>query len=282
MRRRPIPKRLPRPSPPDAAEREYYRNVRRYAEAFIGKMRVDLKDLVPDLRDEIQEAQPVIARADSAQRMDAGGIEKSLRVLFDKITRDLKADFPDELLERWAWAMVDQVNKLGKKNIQKVAKRIEADVGPLLRDGQMTPFFRQVVGQNVGLIRSLSEDALPTLKNKLVAMIAADAKSDTIADAIQAYFGVTRTKAKGLARDQVSKLNGKVNEFRQKSLGGSRYTWRGSQDERERPDHRRLEGTVQLWSKPPIVDRASGRRGHPGEDFFCRCWAEMKVEDVLE
>lgn len=277
------PKRLPQPTAPDSAEREYYRNLRRYAESFIKKMKKGLKELVPDLKDDAAEAlEPITeVRGDSQIRMDAN-IFKSIQALFDKVKKEMGTEFSDGLLGRWAWSMVGLVNKLSKRNIQKVGDHIGTDIEPFLKDGVMNPYFQNIVEQNVGLIRSIGADKLPELQNKLIVMITADAPHGEIADAIEAHFGVTRNKAKLIASDQVGKLNGKIDEYRLKSLGFERYKWRGSLDERERPDHKRLEGKIFFWDKPPVVNRKTGLRANPKGDYRCRCWAEPIIEDVVD
>lgn len=43
-----------------------------------------------------------------------------------------------------------------------------------------------------------------------------------------------------------------------------KYVWRTANDDRVRPSHAALNGTVRAWSDSP----------DPGEDYNCRCWAE--------
>lgn len=278
-RRNPLPKRAPPPLSPDPAEREYYRNLRRYAEAYERFMRKGLEDLVPSLR---ETASSEIPRADSLEtRLDAN-IEKRLRDLFGWVNRQLEREFPEDLLKRWSWYMVDHVNKIGKKSIAKLLGSAKVEAEPLMRDGELTPYFQNVVDENVGLIRSIGRRDLEPFKDQLVYLITSDAPQDTIREAIQRNFGITRNRARLIARDQVGKLNGKVTQYRQQSIGGKRYIWDGVDDGRERDDHKRLNGKVFEWSKPPIVDRRTGRRGHPGEDYQCRCRARMVLEDVIE
>jgi SPP1 gp7 family putative phage head morphogenesis protein len=121
-----------------------------------------------------------------------------------------------------------------------------------------------------------------TFKNGLVALITADSPQDQIRKLIEDNFSFTRAKARMIARDQTGKINGRINQYRQESLGATRYIWKGSKDERERKDHRLLEGKIFSWDKPPIVDRRTGRRAHPGEDYQCRCHAEMYLPDILD
>lgn len=284
MKKTIIPKRLPKPTPIDSAAREYERNINRYVKAYIQLMQRGLKGLVPDLKEEAGNELP---RADSYYntsikiRLDANA-EKVIRALFASVQDQLQSLFPDSLLRKWAQSMVGHVNKKAKTNTKKYAKAIDVEIEPLLKDGKLNPFFENVIDENVGLIRSIPQEKAVTFKNTLISLINADAPQSLIAEKIQANFNLSKSKAKLIARDQTGKLNGKLNKYRQEQIGGKRYVWRGAMDHRERKDHKRLEGKTFDWSKPPVVDRATGRRGHPGEDYQCRCYAEMVLEDIVD
>lgn len=86
---------------------------------------------------------------------------------------------------------------------------------------------------------------------------------------------VWASRAELIARDQTLKLNSAVTKDRHQSAGISQYTWSTSLDDRVRPEHAELEGTVQSWDVPPDP-------GHPGEDFQCRCVAIPIVPDLTE
>ncbi len=90
---------------------------------------------------------------------------------------------------------------------------------------------------------------------------------------IQKDFGVSRNKAKFLARQETSLLMSKMREQRYKEVGINEYIWSGVDDGRERPDHIKLNGKKFNFSNPPIVDHKTGRRANPGEDYNCRCLA---------
>jgi SPP1 gp7 family putative phage head morphogenesis protein len=90
---------------------------------------------------------------------------------------------------------------------------------------------------------------------------------------IQERLGVTRSRAELIARDQTLKTYGQIQEARQTDAGIEEYTWSTSLDERVRSRHIELEGTTQRWDAPPLVDRKTGRREHPGGDYQCRCAA---------
>lgn len=92
------------------------------------------------------------------------------------------------------------------------------------------------------------------------------------------------TRMKIIARDQVGKLNGQLTEYRQSSMGITKYIWRTSLDERVRgkpggrfpdavPSHWDREGKTYYWRKPP-------RGGHPGSAILCRCYAEADFSKI--
>ena len=41
-----------------------------------------------------------------------------------------------------------------------------------------------------------------------------------------------------------------------------------------RADHKALDGRQFRWDDPPVFDSRTGKKGHPGSDGRCRCYAE--------
>jgi SPP1 gp7 family putative phage head morphogenesis protein len=76
--------------------------------------------------------------------------------------------------------------------------------------------------------------------------------------------------AERVARGQTLKLNSQLSQTRQRNAGITQYKWSTSLDERVRPYHRALEGTIQTYGEPPVTDKY-GHRNDPGQDILCRC-----------
>lgn len=264
----------------DAPEREYFRKIILYQKAYRKLVEDALSLLLPTLRAAIDLDTPNALRRDSI-RMDVN-IEKSVKELFEGVQLRLMRMFPDSLLRRWSQQMVGHVNEVQKKNMVRVGQSADLEIEPLMRDGELSPYFNNVVDENVGLIRSIPLEKIPSFKNNLVFSITQDLPQDHLRQIIQANFNVTKGKARLLARDQVNKLNGRLDQYRQQQLGGKRYIWRIADDERVREDHRKLEGKIIEWAYPPITDKRTGRRNHPGQDFQCRCHPEMILDDIIE
>lgn len=95
------------------------------------------------------------------------------------------------------------------------------------------------------------------------------ARVEEIRGAIQERLGIARSRAETNARSQTLRLYGQIQQERQQAAGIEEYVWSTSEDERVRPDHADLDGTTQRWDTPPIVDKRTGRREHPGFDYQC-------------
>jgi len=99
---------------------------------------------------------------------------------------------------------------------------------------------------------------------------------------VRERFDVSDSRAQLIARDQVGKFNGELARVRAQSLGVETYVWSTSKDQRVRSDHSELEGTVQRYASPPVVDVKTGRTGNPGDDYQCRCQALPQVSALLD
>jgi SPP1 gp7 family putative phage head morphogenesis protein len=100
--------------------------------------------------------------------------------------------------------------------------------------------------------------------------------ADNIKDIIDPEDSTSRSRADFIARDQISKLNGNLNQLRQTDLGIEQYIWRTSLDERVRESHQVKEGETYRWDDPPADT------GNPGEDYQCRCTAEPDLAHLNE
>jgi len=99
--------------------------------------------------------------------------------------------------------------------------------------------------------------------------------ADSIFQIMSDRTDVSDSRAKLIARDQVSKLNGNLTKERQQDLGVDGYIWRTVGDERVRDTHEENDDQFFTWDNPPA------ETGHPGEDIQCRCWAEPVLPEAV-
>jgi SPP1 gp7 family putative phage head morphogenesis protein len=255
-RRRPMPKALP----PKAIETAYTRILLDLVHA----MRIAAhRDLIPKLHRYAEHARDVTGRTDAIDD-DVGLVKASLtNGAFAKSNLGSLAKMIGRRTSDW------QKAQLGRQ------LRAAVGVDVPIRDPRLAERIELFTAENVGLIKSIPEEALAQVQKVALRGISAGERWETIAEAIEERFAVSESRAALIARDQVGKLYGSLNEARQKDLGLTKYTWRTSADERVRPEHAELDGRTFEWSNPPS-------EGIPGSQINCRCSADPDVEALLD
>lgn len=84
------------------------------------------------------------------------------------------------------------------------------------------------------------------------------------------------SKAKLIARTEVSKTSTALTEARCKDIGINWYRWRTSEDQRVRNSHSHMEGVLINWNNPPSPEKLINERFvgyyHAGNIYNCRCY----------
>jgi SPP1 gp7 family putative phage head morphogenesis protein len=112
-----------------------------------------------------------------------------------------------------------------------------------------------------------------TRLREMVQRIQTTGDNSSIRQLIEDEWHTSAAKARFIARQETSLFFSKLSMNRAESAGVRRYRWSTSHDQRVRPDHKELQGTIHAIDDPPIVDSRTGRRAHPGCDWNCRCSA---------
>lgn len=146
-----------------------------------------------------------------------------------------------------------------------------------------SPSVRNVIaeewGQNLDLyIKEWAKDNILALREQVQQHALEGGRAESLVEGLKHNYAVSKDKAKFLARQETSLLMSKFRETRYKDIGCNKYRWSGSMDQRERPDHKILQGKIFTWDSPPSTNRETGARNHPGEDFGCRCVAIALVD----
>jgi len=127
-------------------------------------------------------------------------------------------------------------------------------------------------------IKNFTDEQVIKLREEVLSNYEQGYRASALEDVIQHRFNVSKSKARFLAQQETSILTSKVRELRYKDCGITEYIWKTSSDSRVREDHKLLDGTLQEWDNPPITNRKTGVRNHPGEDFGpCRCLAKPVI-----
>ena len=258
-----------RPRYPHREELVYYRRLRHFVELV---QYIIERDIVPNLPGLLESPTTMATRQDSADDIDEA---------FAAAAQAAAKAMPDEMIQAAAQSTALRVTEWSadqfQQQIQKVVK-----VNLYDDSSGMAEHLELFVSDNVKLIRSLTGQHLIDVKGIVTRGARSGAHHLEVRKQIQQQLGITKRRAALIASDQIGKLNGEINQIRQTNLGVRRYRWSTSLDERVRKTHRSLEGSVQEWAKPPVVDERTGERGHPGQPIRCRCSAIPIIDDVLE
>ncbi len=162
-------------------------------------------------------------------------------------------------------AIQDTVEKYGKRTDKFNAKAVDKQfktvlgVNPLRQEKWLKSKMAGFVENNVSLIKNITNQGIADMQTLVMTRVEAGDSTAKIAKAIQEKLNTTKSRARFIARDQVSKFNGKLTELRQKEAGVEEYIWRIA-DGDARDTHKANNGKTFRWDDPPET-------GHPGEDY---------------
>lgn len=130
--------------------------------------------------------------------------------------------------------------------------------------------MRLYAANNRQLVESLGADVTARVQKAVLRHVVEGRRAEELEEVLDRQFQVVRSRAATIARTETGKLQSAMDQARQTAAGFDKYEWSTSLDERVRPSHQRMEGTVHSWSERPLVGKV---HVHPGEDVNCRCVA---------
>lgn len=255
-------------------EREYQRTTMAYMEL----LESTLNKYLPVIKKTLQEAN---FDGTGGIRQDANNLPSVIKDIFKRMNVELDRKTERFLLSSKLERLTHLTRKLTIREWKRVvSKTLGVD---LTEDYYLGDFYKTALKDwtdlNVDLIKSIPKNSLGDMEDIVINGFKGGKTVKTIMQDIQHTYGVSRNKARFLARDQMAKLNSNIAQMQQTDAGVKEYIWSSSGDGRVRDRHKELDGKKFKWSEPPIVDKKTGRRAHPGQDYQCRCVA-LPVFDI--
>ncbi len=176
-----------------------------------------------------------------------------------------------------------KVNKQQSQYHQRIMN-VVVGVNPIQLEPWLDNEVRTFMTENVSLIESIPNEGLTDIEQMLYRDGKRKLSPQQMREKIEEQFDVTEGRARVIARDQVSKFNGRLTEQRQVNTGITHYTWLTSKDGRVRSSHQHLDGKVFAWDKPPVTidsGKRAGETNHPGQDIQCRCHAIPILDNLI-
>ena len=234
---------------------------------------VELQKLVREIRADINaKIVSVVKSTSSNYTRDAAWI-------------DLLVGTIDAVKAKWSSPAFNAVAmRIASKFVREAAtaneKNFKRDVGIDVFTGNQSlqDAAQLAISNNVALIKSIPAQYLTQVESIVLTNVRAGNRPSAITSLLVDQFGVTERRAKMIARDQTSKVNGDLTAKRQQESGFDYFEWDDSDDERVRKRHSDIAEKVTVygkgvysWSSPPLSDK--GVPIIPGQDFQCRCIA---------
>lgn len=198
------------------------------------------------------------------ERMDAVDHPEMIQEAINAINQSLDVTYvsPQTIVAKVAF----QTSKFNEKQWQKITKAVFG-VDVFYEEPWLQSEMASFAQSNVALIKSIRDKSVTDIERITYEGVRSGRRAEEIAIDIKNQYGVTRNRAKVIARDQVGKFNGQLTRLRQLDAGVQAFRWSTAGDERVRPQHDMLEGQVFSWNDPPSI-------GFPGEPIMCRCIGE--------
>ena len=135
---------------------------------------------------------------------------------------------------------------------------------------------------NASLIKSVATEFKQEIADTIMTNVQEGQRSTNLITQIKERYNVSQSRAKLIARDQTSKLNGSLVKARAQALGSKTYVWSCVSDERSRDSHKVMDGKLckigddtvysddngVTWKKRSAI---KGYIGEPTSDYNCRC-----------
>ena len=215
-------------------------------------------------------------------------ISKKANSIFDKLDRIDLGGIANSIASR----IVGTANNVNKERFDKtIGRSLGIDLkGALSSSGKAVQDQLEIDRQlNAGLIKSVATQFKQEISETILSSVQSGERSTNLITQIKERYDVSQSRAKMIARDQTSKLNGSLTKARAQAVGSKTYIWRGTGDERERKSHFVMNGKLckfddatvysddqgVTWKKRKAI---GGVELHPSEDYSCRCGISPVIE----
>jgi SPP1 gp7 family putative phage head morphogenesis protein len=243
--------------PPEAIEADYRRLMDR-------RLRALQKRLVAAVKREMKKLPGIAerARGDGADE-DAAALVQAIRVSERQWQVDVPfADAGSDVLD-----IATQVDTFTTRRTAKAVERVPAisTEAILANAGEVTPALERWARVNVELIGNMEAAHYDDVAKLIAEAVESGQSTRDVTKVLTDRFGVSRRRAKFIARDQIGTLNAQVTQKRQEDLGITQFIWSTVGDDRVREEHVVLDGRTFDWAT------GAGDQGLPGTTPNCRC-----------
>ena len=180
------------------------------------------------------------------------------------------------VIEEWALMTAGQMLSEARKEEEKTWFRVARDLGESIskeiRNAPTGEIYHQLLREQVDLIQSLPTQAAERVHELATESLTTGRRASEIITDIRQMGDVTAARAMTIARTETHRASTTLLQARAVYIGSPGYIWQTVGDSDVRKDHDDLNGHFFEWSNPPIADKRTEARAHPGCIYNCRCF----------
>ena len=130
-------------------------------------------------------------------------------------------------------------------------------------------YIRSRISTNTILITKMKDEYIDQLNVLVLNKYQKGTTNIQLAKELEKQFGINKSKAKLIARNETKNTNTQLNNKQALSLGFSKAVWLGSEDEREREQHNKHNNKE--YDIGVGLSDGNGGKEQPGDAILCRC-----------
>ena len=233
-----------------------------------------LKMLRDDLLAELDQAKPhAIAMDAKSEVLPTDVIER----MFKRMNRTQRQKFEQvsvEIARKFATSNKAHAEKAFMASLKKAGFTVTFTMTK--RSEQA---YQAVIGENVGLIKSIGEKYLSDVEKQVWQSVRAGHGLGELAKLLQERYDVSKERAALIARDQNNKAKATIEQARRLDLGFTKAIWKhSSAGKQPRVSHVHANGKEYDIEKGCLID---GEYILPGELPNCRCYSTVVIPDIF-
>lgn len=187
-----------------------------------------------------------------------------------------------DIIRPWASTVSEQmIAELNQRDEQawiEMGKEIGRGLRAEVTHVCMRPTIRELRDEQIRLITSLPVEAAQRVHELALDAMSNGTRAESLYASIMATGDVTMSRAKTIARTEISRTGAMLTITRAESVGSTQYIWHTSGDSDVRERHVHLNGKVFFYNDPPVAGER-GEKANPGCIYNCRCFMEPILPD---